>query len=253
MPIQSIEPRRLYRQIADQLRELIRSGEFGVGSKLPSERDLAEQLGVSRPSVREALIALEVEGLVEIRSGSGVHVLAREPKRAADNAGAAAFGLFEIFRARQLVEGELAAIVAGKTTPALLKNLRAALAQMEAEIADGAMPIHGDRLFHTLIAEAADNGPLLRTVINLYDLRNNPLFEQFGHHFENASSWRKAVTEHKGVVKALAAHDPAAARAAMHHHLQRSHDRFAETWPQETDAPATRREPVKTSTQGAPK
>ena len=79
MPIQAVEPRRLYRQIADQLRSLIRGGEYPVGTRLPPERDLAVQLGVSRPSVREALIALEVEGLVEVRGGSGIHVLAREP------------------------------------------------------------------------------------------------------------------------------------------------------------------------------
>src|SRR2546423_11640486 len=73
MPIHSIEPRRLYRQIADQIRTLIRAGEFTAGSRLPPERDLARQLGVSRPSVREALIALEVEGLVDSRIGSGIY------------------------------------------------------------------------------------------------------------------------------------------------------------------------------------
>ena len=72
MPLQTIEPRRLYRQIAEQLRGLIRAGEYPVGARLPPERDLAAQLGVSRPSVREALIALEVEGLVEVRMGSGI-------------------------------------------------------------------------------------------------------------------------------------------------------------------------------------
>jgi DNA-binding FadR family transcriptional regulator len=70
MPLQTIEPRRLYRQIADQLRTLIAAGEFVPGARLPPERDLAAQLGVSRPSVREALIALEVEGLVEVRARS---------------------------------------------------------------------------------------------------------------------------------------------------------------------------------------
>ncbi|TIU09927.1 MAG: winged helix-turn-helix transcriptional regulator, partial [Mesorhizobium sp.] len=62
MPIQAVEPRRLYRQIADQLRQLIDAGEFAVGDRLPTERELADQLGISRPTVREALIALEVEG-----------------------------------------------------------------------------------------------------------------------------------------------------------------------------------------------
>ena len=79
MPFHSIEPRRLYRQIADQIRGLIKSGEFPAGSRLPPERDLARQLGVSRPSVREALIALEVEGMVEVRIGSGIYVLAGAP------------------------------------------------------------------------------------------------------------------------------------------------------------------------------
>ena len=83
MPIQTIEPRRLYRQIADQLRGADPRGEYDVGSRLPAERDLAPQLGVSRPSVREALIALEVEGLVEVRMGSGIHVVAREPAASA--------------------------------------------------------------------------------------------------------------------------------------------------------------------------
>lgn len=77
MPLQTVEPKRLYRQIAEQLRSLIAGGEFQAGSRLPAERDLARQLGVSRPSVREALIALEVEGWVEVRTGSGVYVLAR--------------------------------------------------------------------------------------------------------------------------------------------------------------------------------
>src|SRR3546814_16563839 len=77
MPFQPIEPRRLYRQIADQLRVLIQAGEFPVGARLPPERDLALKLGVSRPSVREALIALEVEGLVEVRMGSGIYVRSR--------------------------------------------------------------------------------------------------------------------------------------------------------------------------------
>src|SRR5688500_20072786 len=83
MPLQIIEPRRLYRQIAEQLRGLIRSGEYPVGARLPPERDLALQLKVSRPSVREALIALEVEGLVEVRMGSGIYVIAPEPGQSA--------------------------------------------------------------------------------------------------------------------------------------------------------------------------
>ena len=74
--LRPVETRRLYQQIADRVRELIQLGQYPVGSRLPPERDLATQLGVSRPSLREALIALEIEGSVEIRMGSGIYVCA---------------------------------------------------------------------------------------------------------------------------------------------------------------------------------
>jgi len=71
-PIRPADKRRLYQQIADQIRTFIDKGNFAPGARLPPERDLAQQLGVSRPSVREALIALEIEGSVEVRMGAGV-------------------------------------------------------------------------------------------------------------------------------------------------------------------------------------
>ena len=108
MPIHAIEPRRLYRQIADQLRTLISDGEYPVGSRLPPERDLSAQLGVSRPSVREALIALEVEGWVEVRTGSGIYVQearqrsgTRSPRNG--NGTGTDWGPLELMQARELV------------------------------------------------------------------------------------------------------------------------------------------------------
>ena len=226
MPIQTVTPRRLYRQIADQLRSLIHAGEFAVGTRLPPERDLAVQLGVSRPSVREALIALEVEGLVEVRVGSGIHVLAREPAATATRVDAA-FGPFEVIRARQVLEGELAALAARQMTAGQQAALREALVLMAEDVAQGRSPSRGDRQFHLCIAEAADNGPLLRTVAELYDERNTPLFEQLGHHYETGPSWRLALAEHQAVADAIAAADAEGARHAMHTHLQQSHDRLA--------------------------
>ena len=226
MPLQPLAPRRLYRQIADQVRGLIRAGEFPVGSRLPAERDLAVQLGVSRPSVREALIALEVEGLVAVRMGSGVIVIARESAPSATPVDAP-FGPFEIIRARQVIECELAAMAAQLLDGPALAGLPQALALMRADVAAGRAPVQGDRLFHLRIAEAADNGPLLRTVTALYDERNTPLFEQLGQHYETLPTWREALDEHQAVLDAITRRDPAAARAAMHAHLQQSHDRLA--------------------------
>ncbi len=230
MSPQSIELRRLYRQIADLLRARIRAGEYPLGSRLPPERDLALQLGVSRPTVREAVIALEVEGLVEVRMGSGIYVVGHEPAGAARCVDAA-FGPFEIIRARQVVECELAAIAArSRRRAGVARGLSEAVVQMEADLARGLMPIRGDRLFHLCVAEASDNGALLRVVTELYDERQNPLFERLGRHFEDGASWRIAVAEHRAVVAAVEAGDAVAARAAMHTHLELTHDRFAAAW-----------------------
>lgn len=228
MPIQAIEPRRLYRQIAEQLRGLILSGEYPAGSRLPAERDLAAQLGVSRPSVREALIALEVEGLVDVRVGSGVVVLAPRGAPAGSARGHGdSFGPFEIIRARQVIEGELAALAATRMGKGQVQRLREVLQAMAADIDSGSMPIDSDREFHLAVAAAAGNAPLLRSVTELYDERNTPLFETFGRHIENTRTWRMALAEHHAVVEAIAARDADGARRAMQRHLQRSQGRYA--------------------------
>ena len=240
MPIHAIEPRRLYRQIAEQLRALISAGEYPVGSRLPPERDLSVQLGVSRPSVREALIALEVEGLIEVRMGSGIYVRTADSKAARP---VSAEGPLEIIRARQLIESELAAHAARHMKKAQIAGLREAIAVMERQVAEGQMPTRGDRLFHTRIAAASDNSVLLRVVGELWDERGNPLFTQLGSHFETASSWGLAIAEHRAVVDAIAIGSADAAREAMSTHLARSHDRFTANWAQDgaTAARAPRR------------
>ena len=238
MPLQTIEPRRLYRQIAGQLRALIEQGEFSVGSRLPPERDLAQQLGVSRPSVREALIALEVEGHVEVRMGSGIYVRLND---AASAPVVSAEAPLETIRARQLIESELAAYAATHMKKAQVAGLREAIALMESEAAAGHLPSRGDRLFHTRIAEACDNSVLLRVVGELFDERHNPLSKQLGNHFETERSWAAAIAEHRAVADAIARQSARAARAAMARHLARSHDRFTANWPAEQAVPATPR------------
>ena len=223
MPIQSIEPRRRYHQIADQLRGLIDAGEFGVGTRLPPERDLARALGVSRPSVREALIALEVEGRVKVRMGSGIYVL---PTAAAPCQRVSAESPLETLQARRLIESELAAHAALQMTTRQLAGLRSALALMRKAVGAGHTPSAGDRLFHLRIAQARDNPVLTRIVSDLFDERHNPLFEQLGSHFETAPAWSAAIAEHAAVIEAIASRSPAAARAAMATHLTNSHDRF---------------------------
>ncbi|MER9655245.1 FadR family transcriptional regulator [Mesorhizobium sp. M0152] len=225
MPIQAVEPRRLYRQVADQLRQLIDSGEFAVGDRLPTERDLADQLGISRPTVREALIALEVEGRIRIRVGSGIYVT--DPPNAAASEAATDEGPFELLRAREFVEGAIAAEAALHIRPADLKLLDDVLRRMEAMRHPNKMTIALDREFHTAVAGILENAVLVRFIGELFDQRMNPYFERLSTYFENKESWQIAAGEHRAVRDAIAARDPERAKAAMQHHLRQSQIRFS--------------------------
>jgi DNA-binding FadR family transcriptional regulator len=231
MPLQTLEPpQRLYRQIAEQVRSLIAAGEFQPGSRLPAERELATQLGVSRPSVREALIALEVEGRVEVRVGSGVYV--RPPTQGAPTAlvPAAEWGPFELLHARRVIEGEIAALAATRAKRRDREQLRACIEAMRSHVDDGVTPLEADGAFHAAVAQASGNAVLLETVQTYWHSRHGRLFERLGGHFESRSVWRLAVAEHEAVLAAIEARDAEGARAAMHRHMDRTNARFSASW-----------------------
>ncbi|WP_376705558.1 FadR/GntR family transcriptional regulator [Mesorhizobium sp. ISC25] len=224
MPIQAVEPRRLYRQVADQLRQLIDAGEFSVGDRLPTERDLADQLGISRPTVREALIALEVEGRIRIRVGSGIYVT--DPPSAASEPEMEE-GPFELLRAREFVEGAIAAEAALHVRPADIERLDDVLRRMETMRHPNKMTIALDREFHTAVAGILENAVLVRFIGELFDQRMNPYFERLSIYFETSDSWQVAAKEHRAVRDAIAARDPERAKGAMQQHLRQSQIRFS--------------------------
>jgi len=225
----SAEPQRLYRQIAEQVRALIQRGEFVAGARLPAERDLAKQLGVSRPSVREALIALEVEGWVEVRTGSGVYVLDR-PQPGAREVPATEWGPLELIRARRVIEGEIASQAAQHAKRKHLQCMSEAIAAMKHDTARDVAPLQGDRDFHIAIASACDNTVLVETVQGFWNARHGPLFTRLGDYFESAPSWRTAIAEHEAVLSAIRCRDAEGARVAMHQHMDKSHARFSASW-----------------------
>jgi DNA-binding FadR family transcriptional regulator len=232
MPLQTVEPQRLYRQIAEQLRSLMTGGEFTPGSRLPAERDLAKQLGVSRPSVREALIALEVEGWVEVRTGSGVYVLERRGRARNDDTKVppGEWGPLELIRARRVIEGEIASLAATQAKRKHIQAMRDAIEFMQEDADRGVAPLAGDRAFHTAVADACGNVVLLETVQTFWDARHGPLFERLGDYFETVPSWRMAINEHEAVLAAIRARDAPGARAAMQIHMDKSHARFSASW-----------------------
>jgi len=229
MPLTAVDNRRLYRQIADQIAALIEKGEYGAGQRLPPERNLAKQLGVSRPSVREALIALEVEGYVEVRVGSGVYVMGPIPAARAEPLPADS-GPFELIKARWLIEAECAALAAKQATRAQVRLMEEALEQMDSDRVRGVMPLAADRLFHLRIAEASGNSALALVVKTLWDQRTGPLFLRLEHHFDTPDLWGLALKEHRDIVAAIARHDAGGARAAMRLHMNHAAKRFSKSW-----------------------
>ena len=229
MPLQALEPRRLYRQIADQISVLIGDGEYTPGSRLPPERDLAKQLGVSRPSVREALIALEVEGLLDVRVGSGIYV-ADPAKRRRNDTLQGDSGPFEVIHARWLIEAECAALAAKNANPAQLRAIREAHANMIRESKRHHNPLDADRLFHVRIAEASGNSALVMLVQVLWDQRMGPLYRSLELKLEYPKMAAETVHEHQAIVSAIVKRDPRAARSAMRRHMDQTHNRYIKEW-----------------------
>ncbi len=221
-----IEPRRLYQQIADQLRALIRNGEFPAQSRLPAERDLAQQLGVSRPSLREALVALEIEGSVEIRTGAGVYVCAMGDDLPTANRAALGDSPSELMEARLALEGAVVVIACARMTAPALAGLGAALQKMRAAVEAGHKPLDDDRQFHVAIAHQAGNSVLVRMVSDLFDARHDRISTRIRSKYENRETWAAAITEHEAILAALQAADPLGAQAAMRMHLRQSAERW---------------------------
>ncbi len=227
MPIEAIEPQRLYRQISDQLRKLILDGEFPVGSRLPSERDLSVQLGVSRPSLREALIALEVEGYIEVHMGSGIYVCPPSPVPEGEIDLSTQEGPLELIRARAMLEGEVAYAAAKNGKKAQIDAIEEAFQQMIENTSAGSNPLEADRLFHIRVAEATGNSVLVGLVTQLFDARLGPLFDRLHSHFDTIEVWNDAIDEHSRVMKALRARDPEMARQAMRRHMDIAFKRYS--------------------------
>lgn len=224
--LKPVESRRLYQQIADQIRELIDRGGFETGMRLPPERDLALQLGVSRPSLREALIALDVEGRVEVRSGSGVYVSAARSDPAAARTAAMGESPSQLMEARSVIEGELIMLACARITPAPLARLRDILQEMAAAIERRRTKVDLDREFHLTLAEASGNTILARLVAELFDERHSPISAKISSRFESTRTWKEALNEHEAILKAVEARDPIAAQAAMRAHLEASAKRW---------------------------
>ena len=225
MPLKAIETERLYQQVARQIADLIRSGEWRVGERLPPERDLSVTLGVSRPTVREAMVALELARLVEVRSGAGIYVRDTDSAIAVSLQNGIDTGPspFDLIAARRVIEGEIAAIAATQITAPELEGIAEAIRKMEADIAAGRQETggqeDGDLMFHVRLAEATRNTVLASLVEPLWEGMRKPMFAAISRRVSLPDNARRATKEHWAVHACLTERDAEGARAAMHAHL----------------------------------
>lgn len=210
---------KLYQRVAQDVEQGIRTGHYAAGSRLPAERDLAEQFKVSRPTIREAMIALEIRELVEVRHGSGVYVAESLPidrLPAELNVGA-----FELIEARLMFEGEAAALAATVMSEDEVAAIGAILARMESLDPASAEELALDRQFHMAIADGTQSSLVAQTIEHLWDLREqSPLCR---HMFEQARRLgiNPRPDEHRQIYEAIIARDGDRARQAMRAHLMR--------------------------------
>jgi DNA-binding FadR family transcriptional regulator len=212
--------RRLYEQIAEKLAHGIASGKYKLGQRLPSERELAQAFSVSRPTIREAIIALELDHLVDVRTGSGVYVVNKSPP--SGKAGVTDIGPFELLEARRAIEGETCALAAARIDDAQLMELEALVAEMRNENEhDVVMSEDADRRFHELIARATQNSGMISAVQMLWDARaRSPQYRSLSTKVR-AMGVKPRIDEHTAILEALRRRDPDSARAAMRDHLSR--------------------------------
>lgn len=214
----TLQSKRLYKQIADLLAEKIADGTFPPNTSLPPERDLAQQLGVSRSSVREALIALEVQGLVEVRMSSGIFV--RPPKNAKvfPDYGAD-IGPFDMLEARALIEGEVAALAAARATTEQIAQLRRILEEADLT-GDIDTYYESDKRFHYALADACGNPAFMEVLDLLWKKRESPLFRQFQSHYSDRRTIYNVHRDHLSILAAIEQRNPMQARLVMTVHLE---------------------------------
>ncbi|MER7859612.1 FadR/GntR family transcriptional regulator [Amycolatopsis sp. NPDC058340] len=223
---------KLYEQVVERIKAHVEESGLHAGDKLPSERDLAERLGVSRASIKQAIVVLEVQGLLESRHGGGTYLrndhLDVEP---VDELVARRSRLPEVLEAREAMETKLAELAALRRSDEDLAAIDAALEFMKSEIEDGGHGAEGDRRFHEAITAAANNALLaefMRSIDTQIAESRNESLRQPGR------PWR-SLSQHHKIAEAIRAGAPKAAANAMRQHVQTVSKVRLLTWDPQAD------------------
>ena len=208
---------RLYEVIVEQLCSHIADNEMAPGDRLPAERELASKLGVSRASLSQALVALEVQGVLSVRHGDGA-VLVRRPteERVINALREHADRLPDIIEAREALEVKLAGLAAERRTDPEMAAIDSALAMMESEIAAGDRGVVGDEMFHEAITTAAHSSLLAKLMHEISELIRETRIESLSQ----TERPRASLEGHKQIADAVRRQDSVDAARAMAAHIR---------------------------------
>ena len=240
-----ITRRRLYEDIVGQIQEFIREGILKPGDRLPSERELAERLQVSRSSLREAIRALELKGLVVSRPGAGtfistesldslISIIAASLAQAADY-------LHDVFEVRRLLEPQIAAMAAERANHEDIQRMDEALREQEGQIARGETGVEGDTAFHFAMAQATQNHALTKVVSTIADI----LRQSRDQSLQTPGRPQRSLASHRHILDMIEGSNVEGARSAMQYHISEvepvyfpAEGRVESGYPAETSLPA---------------
>lgn len=215
--LRPVSRQRLYEQVVEQLRQYVTEQGLRAGDRLPPERELAARLGVSRVSVKQAIVVLEVQGLVDVRHGGGTYLrgdgLHVEPVEALVDRKRR---LPDVLEAREALETKLAELAARRRTPDDLTEIDAALSDMRRQIDAGELGIDGDRRFHAAVTAAARSSLLAQFMRSITE----QIAESRQESLRQPGRPRRSLGQHQRIADAIRASDSRAAATAMRRHVR---------------------------------
>lgn len=221
---------RRYVSIGRDLIEQLKTSKYQVGDRLPTERDIAEQFGVSRTTIRDAIIMLELQGLVDVRKGSGVYVISlpddvssqySSSHNSASNYDINDIGTFEMLQARQLLESNIAEFAATNITGVQVNRMKQVLDAERLALESGTQEYNHDKDFHILIAEATQNNYLIEVAQAAWERRTgSKMWAQLHTHIDDTEYRTQFIEDHAKILSALQKKNPAQAKEAMWQHME---------------------------------
>jgi GntR family transcriptional repressor for pyruvate dehydrogenase complex len=234
MRFKKIETKKKSVFVAEQIVEAIRKGVYQVGDKLPAEREISEQMGVSRPSVREALSALQITGILSSKAGDGTYIQQIPTTREEEDR---AFTMLEespteALEARRLLEESIVRLAATKATAQSLHEIQSALERMRraAQAKNYDAYAQGNQGFHQAIAQATGNVFIVKTILPLLEVMTRQLARALRekYYLANSNFFKQSFEMHRKIFAALEAGNENAAAAAMEKHFRVIEDSLKE-------------------------